>query len=374
MRAPWARFEPVDLVVALALTLATQAEIWAPDLLGADTGLTERPLLSVTSLAITLPLVLRRTMPWLVAVVALGFEVLQSLLATPADGLANLLAMLVTVYSLGRYARRPTGYAGGVLVATAALGLGEDGADKAFVLLVLGAAWAAGVLVGRRTDDLGALELRRLAATREGAEEERLRIARELHDVVAHRVSLIVVQSQLADTLLDRDPEGARAAIRAVEDAGRDALTELRSVLGLLHDEGGEAARSPGDAELARLAGIVDAARASGLPASYDVSGEARPVPPAVALAAFRIVQESLTNVVRHAGGAPTRVRLAYETGRIAVTVEDEGPRVSSHEPGHGLAGMAERASFVGGTLQAGPREGSGFRVAATLPTPEAAT
>ncbi len=365
----WSRIDPTDVVLALALTLALQAEIWAPELFGAETSLTERPLLAMLSLAITLPLVVRRHHPWPVAVIALGAEVAQSRLATAPDGLANLLAMLVVAYSLGRHAPRPTGYAGSALIVVASFGVGEDLADNLFVLVVLGSAWVAGVLIGRRTDDLGALEVRRLEATRAGAEEERLRIARELHDVVAHRVSMMVVQSQLADTLLDRDPTGARAAINAVEDAGRDALTELRSVLGLLHHEG-SAARAPGDTDLARLGALVDDARSGGLPGTLHVTGEPRPVPPVVSLAAFRIVQESLTNVVKHAGPVPTTVDLAYTPTTIEVVVTDAGAGVDGHQPGHGLAGMAERAAFVGGSLSAGPGEAGGFRVHAVLPTP----
>lgn len=374
MRTPtWSRADPTDVVLALALTLALQAEIWAPGLFGAETSLTHRPLLSGLSLAISVPLVVRRVHPWPVAVVALGAEVAQGRLATAPEGLANLLAMLVVAYSLGRYARRPRGYAGLVLVAAAAFGVGEDLADNLFVLVVLGAAWAAGMLIGRRTDDLDALELRRLEATRAGAEEERMRIARELHDVVAHRVSMMVVQSQLADTLLDKDPSGARTAINAVEEAGRDALTDLRSVLGLLHHDGA-AARSPGDTDLARLGTLVDDARAGGLPGSLRVSGDPRPVPPAVALAAFRIVQESLTNVVKHVGPVPTSVELRYGPGSVEVLVENPGAPVEDHQPGHGLSGMAERAAFVGGTLAAGPAPEGGFRVHAVLPIPEPST
>jgi signal transduction histidine kinase len=369
MRTPRLRADPIDVVVALALTLAVQGEIWAPGMFGADTGLEDRPLLSVLSLAICLPLAVRRTWPWAVAVIALGAEVAMGRLATPPEGLANLLAMLVATYSLGRFARRPGRYAGIALVAAAAFGVGEDLADNVFVLVVLGGAWAAGVLVARRTDDLASLELRRLEASRAGAEEERLRIARELHDVVTHRVSMMVVQSQVVDTLLEKDPVGARTAIHAVEQAGRDALTELRSALGLLHQDG-DPSRAPGDTDLARLDELADMVGSGGLPVSYNVTGTPRQVPPAVAMAAFRIVQESLTNVVKHAGKVPTRVELSYAPTAVGLTIEDDGAPVAIPAPGHGLAGMAERASFLGGTLSVGPRAGGGFRVAAVLPTP----
>src|SRR6478736_3251900 len=133
----WRRIEPVDLVVAAGMTLALQAEIWFPGALGAGTVTEDRLLLSVTSLAISLPLAFRRTLPWTVAVIALGAEVAQEVLSTPPEGLANLLAMLIVCYSLGRYARRPRGYAGIALIVAASFGMGQDLADNAFVLLLL---------------------------------------------------------------------------------------------------------------------------------------------------------------------------------------------------------------------------------------------
>jgi len=370
--SPWARIDPVDLVVALALTVAMQLEIWGPHVLGANPELTQRPALSVTSLAISLPLAVRRSWPWPMALTTLGASVVQGRLETPPEGVASLVGLMLVAYSLGRYTSRPTGYAGIGLIALASLGIGADAPDHLFVMLVLGAAWSAGLVVARRSDDLDSLELRRLEAQRMGAQEERLRIARELHDVVAHRVSLIVVQSQLADTLLDGDPDGARRAVRAVERAGRDALVELRSVLQLLH-EADPATRSPGDTDLARLAELVADSRAGGLPVDLAVSGDQRPLPPVVALGAFRIVQESLTNVIKHGGRAPTHVTLRFCPGSVEVTIENDGGAVADPTPGHGLAGMSERASFVGGTFRAGPRTDGGFRVHAVLPTPEVA-
>jgi signal transduction histidine kinase len=369
MRTPRRQVEPVDLVVALALTLAMQAEIWAPHLMGAGADLADRPALAATSLAISASLSLRRVFPWPVAVVALGAEVAQSRMETPPEGLANLIAMLLVAYSLGRFAERPVGYAGIGLVAVASFGIGGDLADHVFVLLVLGSAWVAGIVLARREDDVGALELQRLEATRAGAEEERRRIAHELHDVVAHRLSMMVVQSQLADAVLDDDPGRARQAVQAVEEAGREALAELRSALGLLHEDD-SATRVPGDTDLGRLGAVVETARAGGLPAGLEVVGPPRPVPPAVAMAAFRIVQESLTNVVRHAGQQPTRVRLAYRPEAVEVVVENDGPQLPAPRHGHGLTSMTERASFLGGSLEAVPAPTGGFRVVALLPTP----
>jgi signal transduction histidine kinase len=214
------------------------------------------------------------------------------------------------------------------------------------------------------------IERRRLEAARLGAEEERLRIAGELHDVVAHRVSMIVVQSQAADALLETDPVAARRAVRSVEDAARRALTELRQVVDVLtHDE--QAATVGTD--LGGIRELVEEAAAAGLPVTFDREGRERPVPPVVALAAYRIVQEALTNVVRHAGGAPARVRLCVGEHEVEVTVEDDGPGPATSTPGHGLSGMAERAAFIGGRLTAGAGQPRGFRVHAVLPIPQEA-
>jgi signal transduction histidine kinase len=360
----------VDVVVALAFTLALQVEIWAPELLAADTGLTQRPALSALSLLISLPLAVRRLAPWPAALVALTAAALLGRLDTPPEGLANLVAMLVAVYSLGRYAPRPRGYLGLLPVLACAAALGEDAADKAFVGIVLGAAWAAGALVGRRSDEVRHAERKRLDAAEEGAEAERRRIASELHDVVAHRVSMIVVQSQAADALLDSDPSAARRAVRAVEDAARQALSELRQVVGVLNEA---SVAAPQAVDLERLGDVVTDARSAGVPASLHVEGHVRPVAPVVALAVFRIVQESLTNASRHAAGSAVEVTLTYCPGSIELAVQDDGPQVESATAGHGLSGMAERIAFVGGRFTASPRPDGGFLVRASIPTAEAA-
>jgi signal transduction histidine kinase len=203
------------------------------------------------------------------------------------------------------------------------------------------------------------------------AEQERMRIARDLHDVVAHTLTTINVQAATAAELLDRNPGHARGALETIEDASREAIGELRAILGVLR--GGEerdAPLSPAPG-LDEVADLVMRTRAEGVDVHIDVAGE-RParVPDAVSLAAFRIVQESLTNARRHAAGAPVRVRLAYEPSGLTVAVENaagtstNGNGVTS---GVGIMGMTERASALGGTLRAG-RLPDGFRVDAQLP------
>jgi signal transduction histidine kinase len=365
------RLDAVDVVLALAFTLALQLEIWAPQLTGADSDLSQRPALSVLSLAISVPLAFRRTAPWPAGLIALTAAAALGLMDTPPEGLANLAAMLVVAYSLGRFTARPLGYAGIVPVLLCAATQGEDLADKGFVAIVLGAAWAAGAVVGRRSDEVRRSEQQRLGAADEGAEAERHRIASELHDVVAHRVSMIVVQSQAAHAVLDSDREAARRAVRSIEDAARQALAELRQVVGVLKEDG---RRSPEDTDLARLGTVVANARSAGVDAVLDVRGTPRSVAPVVALAVSRIVQESLSNAARHAQGRAVRVTLAYSPGAVDVSIDSDGDAISAPEVGHGLAGMAERAAFVGGTFTAAPRPDGGFNVHASIPTPEVAT
>lgn len=198
------------------------------------------------------------------------------------------------------------------------------------------------------------------------AQEERLRIARDLHDVVAHTLTTINVQAGVASHLAERDPVRAREALGTIESASHDALEELRTILGVL--------RTPGDAPLEPAPGLdavdalVEQARGAGSAVSLDVEGEPpRPVPEAVQLAAFRILQESLTNVRRHAPGAAARVRVAYAEDRLRLSVENDVGANGSGSPGVGILGMRERASALGGTLEAA-RAGGRFRVLAELP------
>jgi signal transduction histidine kinase len=203
------------------------------------------------------------------------------------------------------------------------------------------------------------------------AGEERLRIARELHDALGHHLSLINMQSGVALHLNKELPEQARSSLTAIKQASKEALTELRSVLDILRQEGEPAARSP-TWTLARLDDLVSQAAAAGLEVRAETDGEVRRLPFAVDVAAFRIVQEALTNVTRHAGPATATVRVSYGDRDLTVQVDDDGrgQQGSGRAPGsgEGITGMRERAAALGGELQAAPRPGGGFRVLARLP------
>lgn len=369
------RIEPVDAVVAGALGLAALAEIWAPDLIpGAADIVGSRWVLSATVIGMTLPLAWRRSLPLVACAAVLLCAAAQPLLTTPNEGLTSLAAMLLASYSVSAHGDRRAASLGLalVLVASAAVGAKDD---FVFVLLLLVPAWSVGFLVNRRSHQVAALRTdrdlllaERQAAAARGAEEERRRIARELHDVVAHRVSMMVVQAQSADALLAESPDRARAAILAVEGAGRDALTELRSLLGLLRS------RSDGETPLAPLPGyaeiaaLVEQARSTGVPIDLAVTGTPVAVGEIVGAAAYRVVQEAITNVIKHAALAATRVQLDFGPACLEVVVSNEGPSQEGVEPGFGLAGMRERVDFAGGSLDAGPAPGGGFVVHARLP------
>jgi signal transduction histidine kinase len=240
----------------------------------------------------------------------------------------------------------------------------EISGSAAWLLAVL----AAAELFRVRREQIARDRRQRSERARRRADEERLRIARELHDVLAHSISLINVQAGVALALMDDHPEQARTALTTIKAASKEALGEVRQVLGTLRAPG-EAPRSPAPG-LDRLPELLEQARAAGLDAEVGVEGARVPLPPGADLAAFRIVQEALTNIVRHSGARTARVRLTYAARRLDVRVDDDGPAVAGGDSGggNGLAGMRERAAALGGTVETGTRPGGGFRVRATLP------
>ena len=240
--------------------------------------------------------------------------------------------------------------------------------------VVLGIFFAVGlpILVGRIMFN----RRRRLARERKQAAidavtDERARIARELHDVVAHAMSVMVVQAGAARTVIDRDAGAAKEALATIEDAGREGLTEMRRLIGVLTTdwEGADLEPQP---NLQRLDELLAGVRSAGLPVELVREGTPRPLLAGVDLAAYRVIQESLTNALKHAGPAHARVVLRYRDDDLEIVVEDDGRgTMLAAGTGHGLIGMHERVSMFGGTLDTGNRAGGGFSVRATIPTRE---
>jgi signal transduction histidine kinase len=247
-----------------------------------------------------------------------------------------------------------------------------DGALLTIVLLLGEAirnrrAWAEEV---RRRLQRAAEDREHEAARR--VAEERMRIARELHDVLAHAVAAINVQAGVAADVIDEEPEQAKASLRSIREQSRMAMTELKAAVGLLRGGATDAAGAPAPG-LAGLDALVQMARETGVQVEVLVAGTARPLPGAIDLTAYRIVQESLTNIVRHAHAAAAKVVLRYDPGVVVVEVDDDGRGAADSRNGtggYGLVGLHERATALGGMFEAGPRPGGGFRVHAELPTP----
>jgi signal transduction histidine kinase len=248
------------------------------------------------------------------------------------------------------------------------------------------AAWGTGRVVRgmrRKTRELEAANAE-LAAHREIAAEaavavERGRIARELHDVIAHNVSMMVVQAGAAARVLDADEPQVRAALDTIADTGRQTVDEMRSLLGILRSGAGERADRAPQPGLADLATLADGLRRSGIAVDWRVEGEPQPLPRSLDLSAYRIVQEALTNSLKHSRGARAQVVVRYAEGSLGLEISDSGGARNGHAPvptstvgGHGIVGMRERVALFGGELTALPTP-DGFRVSATLPLPSGA-
>jgi signal transduction histidine kinase len=344
-----------------------------------------RPLALALAVAATATLVLRRSAP--TATLAISGALVLALFAVDhAAGAVAVVAPAIALYSLALSRGRlhlvaaVVAAAAAVIVADVFLAGHNPHAltlqTAAHVALVAVPVLAAEALRNRRSYIRLLLERLELAErTREEeaqrrAEQERLRIARELHDVVAHTLTTINVQAGVAAHLADREPDRAGSALAAIESASHEALDELRAILGVLREANGAEVPLEPAPGLAGVPSLVDQFREAGGDVELHISGEQPDrLPEAVQLAAFRIVQESLTNAARHAPGAAARVRLAYEAERLSVSIEnDSAPMGNGNgEAGVGIVGMRERVGALGGSLAAGP-SAAGFRVEAELP------
>jgi signal transduction histidine kinase len=359
----------VDLMLALGLLAASLVQVLAQPIAARGVGV-------VLALLSCVPVAFRHTRP--VAATLVG----SAAWLIPADGYLYLgyVAALLLYFSLATEVedlRVVTAVAAfGCVLASAAIWIDDEILGELFGgLLVIVAPVTIGRIVRRqreqqrRLEDLTLhLERERERGARAAVAEERARIARELHDVVAHGVSVIAIQSDAAEAALHRDPALAGPPLRAIRGSARDALAEMRRLLGVLRsdEDGSETTPQPGLAQLPELV-----ARA-GVPVTLEVTGEPRALPAGIDISAYRIVQEALTNVHKHAGAVPTTVRVAWSDARVELEVRDRGPgngHVPASDEGHGLIGMRERVRLLGGELRTGPAAGGGFEVWAALPS-----
>jgi signal transduction histidine kinase len=369
-----------DLLVVLLL-VAAEIKVWVVPWSG------HKAVFIVGSLLWTLPLLLRRRLPFAAPVFAFAAQAGAAFLdPTLGAETTMFLALLLAFWVVGAYNERAQAIAGtvigfGSLVVVARLDE-RIGLEEAIWGMVFGGAVSL-IAYGLQHRRARAAELeeraRRLEREREDAEraavaEERRRIARELHDVIAHSITLMTVQAGAARVLLAEDPDRAREPVVSVEETGRRALAELRRLLGVIRSDDAEAALAP-QPGLARLDDLLGEARRAGLSVELDVRGEPRTLPPGLDLTAYRVVQEALTNARRHAGPARAHVSVHYRSEALDLEITNDGRPATTRSDGsgHGLVGMRERVALYDGTLEAGPRPEGGYTVRVRLPVEAAA-
>ena len=374
-----------DLLLAAALAGFGLLELFVRSLNADFRG--PRAVNAVLVLLIAAPVAWRRRAP-LAALIAywVPAQIWLDLVYGPHSSLPvePFLVLLILVYTAASYADGPSRLAVGAVLAglyaseLALLFAGKKGLGNVVPGLVfISFAYVLGRGVHRRRGREASLERRtvmleeqREAHARRAVSDERDRIARELHDVIAHSVSLIIVQAGAAQRLVERDTPGAQRALETIRAAGGDALDELRRLLDLTRSSGDVHANAEPQPGVARLETLIAQTRQAGLPVEYVVVGAQRPLPPGIDLAVYRIVQEALTNIRKHAGPTTARVHLNFSTTGVELTVADDGhgsARVSNGT-GHGLIGMRERVGLYGGTFASGPRSSGGFEIRAQIP------
>jgi signal transduction histidine kinase len=359
--------EHFDAALAVALAAAAQVEIWTSDHSTAD-----RAALAAAAFVGIGALAWRRRAPLVVLGVVLAASAASAAVVPPSgdDPLVPVIGLFIAIYSAGAYAGGRAGIAGGIVTIAVTIGIaatdpeGISVGGLAFFLLVFGGTWLFGRAIRRRRQSERHLERRAEVAVA----EERARIARELHDIVAHAISVIVVQARGGRRALADSTEEASASFDAIESTGELALTEMRRLLGMLRASDEEIARAP-QPSIAHVGELVEQIRATGLPVELSVHGEASELPPGVDVSAYRIIQEALTNALKHAGPARARVLISYEPDELAIEIVDDGAGDTSPTVGgHGVIGMRERVSVFGGDLAAGPRPEGGYALRARLP------
>jgi len=375
------------IVGDVLLTLLVLASSLGSVLAGPDrvTGPLLWPAVAL-SLMQSLPLVARRRWP-LVALGITATAVALALIFLPLTGGPGSLGLAVALYTVASRVERRISLRLAVLIAgvnavillvSALLGRPNSWPTLFILTAFIFASWSFGDNIRTRRAYLAGLEERALRLEREkeenirrAAQDERTRIARELHDVVAHHVSAIAVQAGAGAEIVERDPQRAREVLRFIQEASREALAEMRAMLNVLHSEepGGDHAPQPTLAQIERL---INQSRAAGLPVTLQVEGTPQALPEALDVSAYRIVQEALTNTLKHAGPAHARVVVRYKADELELEISDDGRGVVDMPPGldagRGLIGMRERVALFGGELETGPAPSQGFLVRACFP------
>jgi signal transduction histidine kinase len=383
-RWQWTPSTIVDALLVLALTVYMQQNVWFLE--GPDLTFADRPVSSALMGLLTVAFWWRRKAPLLVAVVVVSTLLLQTAVTgTFTNSPAIALCIVIAIYSLGAYTRWRPAVVTASVIATAIWARGAIAPEAVpdtspygplfwwlLVITILG----LGMLVRsrRRAIDLNerarTLAHERADHVHAAVAEERSRIARELHDVVSHNVSASILQAEAARALLRSEPHRADQSLMVIQSLGREALAEMRHMLGIIHAESHNGAAPP-QPRLNELPVLVERLSEQGAPVTFAIQGTARPVAPGIELSAYRIVQESLTNSRKHAGSVPVHVTLAYDRSVLDVTIVDDGPTeplTQDDGTGHGIPGMRERVELFGGTFTAGPCLTGGYSVRARFP------
>jgi signal transduction histidine kinase len=376
------RPEVADALLAATVAVVAQLEVWTATATDAP-----RPVLAAAAIVTSGALAWRRSRPLASALATAGTFAAVSVLWR-IDGIWLPLTLVISLFSVGLHGTRAEALAGGALAVVAATlstlqesneNVGQFLENMVFIVLfLLGIPWGAGRALRSRQVRLSLLQDRATALARESegraraaVAEERLRIARELHDVVGHSLGVIVVQAGAERATLDEARGSTHETLVAIEQTGREALGEMRRLLDMMRRDDEEVGLAP-QPSLDHLGALAEKVRAAGLPVDLRVEGEPRRLPAGVDLSAYRIVQEALTNALKHAGPARARVTVRYAAEGVELEITDDGPGGS--EPAgdggaaHGLVGMRERVALHGGSLRSGARPGGGYGVRVRLP------
>jgi signal transduction histidine kinase len=366
-----------DVALAVAVVALGQSEVWLRD------DVQPRPAAAVCEIVLGAALAWRRVAPTTTVAVVAVASTLEAVAGVPLQAPLNpVIASVIAAYSLFVHASAHRAVAGGGLllaaIATQSASQHQELGSFAWATVLMAGVAAVGWTVRSRTERVGHLEQEALdlerareEQAREAVAQERARLARELHDVVSHSISVIAIQAQAVQRRLGPGHEQEVEDLRAVESTARQAMVEMRRLLGVLRADGESLPLAP-QPGLAQLPALVDRATKAGLQVEVRTTGTPAPLPAGLDLTAYRVVQEALTNTLKHAAARTASVALGYTPDELRLTVEDDGcgeGAANAHPgQGHGLIGMAERVSFYGGRLHTGPLDGRGFRVDVRLP------